>query len=648
MMATTDTLSTSIAPSAAISEVLATTTTTPTVQPKKPPKTTLRIHVNTFNQPRPVVFNYRQLYKRELKKLETPTTIAPVTFTDSTEDAFYKELLKRAEGYSIDDEDDDNDDEDDDDDDTPALRKQDNSNEYDYEDPFIDDSEMLLDKPYEYSAPEFDGFFVYYGPLDGHETEKKASTQKRKSTATATAAAATTTATSTTTSTTKSTKSSTSSSATTANKKTINTATADKTRKKASTESESNKKKSTTTAGTTTTSAKSKATTGTATTKKPTTINKQVKKKKPEPTTLTIGTTSTAAAATTATTEQPTIQSAASSTAIEKTISTVSSPASSVTTINKKKPTIPAVLKPLDPEIELLMKKLRHDVQFEKFENKAKFPLTLKPTVLEIGLIAFRKYKVIDDNLVYHLMSILPYNRFTLKKFLTTKSGQMRVDELQQEIDELAILLKQTIDRMMPEQQRLFNEKLASTETTEDEESTPTPRFKCNDEVRKILYDIIQTEEQSIHIANQVALHKDPEKKPESLASDGKARKLMYQRLLSCWPEGWMHTYEMSRQYSQYKSKLASLSDKKIPIIDKKRKKALDESNTTRNNKKAKESLESTSSPVFQTPPPQPTATKSIPVNVITIDTDEEEDPPIEANHKQASSMSIESLIEKK
>lgn len=33
----------------------------------------------------------------------------------------------------------------------------------------------------------------------------------------------------------------------------------------------------------------------------------------------------------------------------------------------------------------------------------------------------------------------------------------------------------------------------------------PAPKFKCNDEVRKILYDIIQSEEQSIHIANQVA-----------------------------------------------------------------------------------------------------------------------------------------------
>lgn len=104
----------------------------------------------------------------------------------------------------------------------------------------------------------------------------------------------------------------------------------------------------------------------------------------------------------------------------------------------------------------------------------------------------------------------------------------MRVDELQQEIDELAILLKQTIDRMIPEQQRAFDEKLAQARkfcifkkkmggldcicsymylenqpTTNPEELQP--RFRCNDEVRKILYDIIQTEEQSILVANQIA-----------------------------------------------------------------------------------------------------------------------------------------------
>jgi hypothetical protein len=38
----------------------------------------------------------------------------------------------------------------------------------------------------------------------------------------------------------------------------------------------------------------------------------------------------------------------------------------------------------------------------------------------------------------------------------------MRVDELQQEIDELAIKLKQTIDRMMPDQQQMYESKVAA------------------------------------------------------------------------------------------------------------------------------------------------------------------------------------------
>lgn len=64
------------------------------------------------------------------------------------------------------------------------------------------------------------------------------------------------------------------------------------------------------------------------------------------------------------------------------------------------------------------MEKLRNDVLKENFENKAKFPLSLKPTVLEAGLIMFRKSKTIDENLIQHLMSILPYNRYTLKVWL--------------------------------------------------------------------------------------------------------------------------------------------------------------------------------------------------------------------------------------
>lgn len=93
---------------------------TPVIEPplKQQTPKTIRIHVNITNQARPVIFNYRQLYKRELKKCETTTEpIAPTTMEaatidlplDSKDDLFYKELLKKAESYAMDEDDVDDD-----------------------------------------------------------------------------------------------------------------------------------------------------------------------------------------------------------------------------------------------------------------------------------------------------------------------------------------------------------------------------------------------------------------------------------------------------------------------------------------------------------------------------------------------------------
>ncbi|KAI8083743.1 hypothetical protein BDF21DRAFT_416518 [Thamnidium elegans] len=452
---------------------------------------TIRIHVNTANQPRPVIFNYRQLYKRELKKLEsTEESVpvqapAPMSALEAMDDSFFKDLLKKADSYAL--EGDDVDDVGSDEETSMVGNKKQIGNEYDFEDPFIDDSEMLLDEPQEYRAPEFDGFFVYHGPLDGNEgTEKiKPAAPKRKAPA---KSKSTTPATST-----GKRGAANSNNATTATS--ITSSTAEKSRKKATDDhgTEDNIKKPTAGLTSTVTTKTKKPAVSAASSSKAVTVTE-----KPKPST-------TVARKVLLTTDQPAKK--------KKKVEVRETGESNYFTIqedqDKKKKFFGAPeLKPLDPEIEALMEKLRKDVLKENFENKAKFPLALKPTVLEAGLIMFRKSKTIDENLIHHLMSILPYNRYTLKKFLTTKSGQMRVDELQQEIDELAILLKQTIDKMIPEQQRLYEEKLAQAQNqpaNPEEEFAPTLKFKCNDEVRKILYDIIQTEEQSIHIANQVA-----------------------------------------------------------------------------------------------------------------------------------------------
>ena len=47
----------------------------------------------------------------------------------------------------------------------------------------------------------------------------------------------------------------------------------------------------------------------------------------------------------------------------------------------------------------------------ESFAHKAKFPPALRPLTLDIGRLMFRED---DNNVVNHLMKILPYNRFTL------------------------------------------------------------------------------------------------------------------------------------------------------------------------------------------------------------------------------------------
>lgn len=75
---------------------------------------TIRIYIDTTDLPRPVIVNYRQLYKRELKKLqerEPANTTVPQTNSalDSADDLFYRELLKKAEAYNVDDDDVDDD-----------------------------------------------------------------------------------------------------------------------------------------------------------------------------------------------------------------------------------------------------------------------------------------------------------------------------------------------------------------------------------------------------------------------------------------------------------------------------------------------------------------------------------------------------------
>ncbi|KAG1473301.1 hypothetical protein G6F56_001026 [Rhizopus delemar] len=150
-----------------------------------------RFHIDIKAERFPVIFSYHQLKKREHKNNTSNNNHTLPLSEDAQENAFFKELLEKAEKYGLngeesteqeaDDEDNDGSDEDST---TGGPLKND---DYDFADPFIDDSEMMLDDSVEYNIPEIDGFFVYQGPLDASKTteEKKApvTSSKRKAAA---------------------------------------------------------------------------------------------------------------------------------------------------------------------------------------------------------------------------------------------------------------------------------------------------------------------------------------------------------------------------------------------------------------------------------------------------------------------------------
>ncbi|KAI9264782.1 Mdm33 family-domain-containing protein [Sporodiniella umbellata] len=460
----------------------------------------------------PVIFSYHQL-KKEGQKV-------PVTLSDdTTEDAFFKRLLEKAETYDVQEsmeqeavaeEEDGSDDES-----TTGHGGALKNDDYDFEDPFIDDSEMMLDDAVDYNLPHIDGFFVYQGPLDAgkppaEEKKEPVQTGKRKAAAKA---------------------------------KSVSVPVP---KAKARPKKEE-------------VPLKAKAA--------PVMVKKGVEKAKTPP---------------------PTADPApVDLEAMEEA---------------KKKVTEPPILLPLDSELEGLLNGIKAQASQESFANKARFPEALKPQVLKGGLICFRRNTVLDANFIHHLMEVLPYNRYTLRKFVTTKSGQMRVDELQQEIDELAIRLKQVIDKLMPGQQQAHEVKVAALKQAKavkvaaaaannhgiidvdalepDEEITP--KFKFNDEVRQIVYDIMKADEQSNFISNVISTYRNTGKDGDRPVADGQARKLMYQRLLSCWPDGWMLSHEIARQYNSYKKKMMEPSAGRQNNAEFKKRKKPDEDSGTK------------------------------------------------------------------
>ncbi|SAM07521.1 hypothetical protein [Absidia glauca] len=532
--------------------------------------TRLRVDLNSKHS---LVFSYPDLLKRHEKALKA-APLVPMLGNDE-QDSFYKALLERAAKYDVDPGDDVNSS----DEDTP-MNKDGKGDEYDYEDPFIDDSDMMLDDSYEYSLPEFDGFFVYHGTLDGTEnpsgSKKKSSTKKDKPT------------------TSTSSKAKSSTPFTAARKSSAKadpielTDTDDDTEKINTQSSSANPKLKRSSSSSTSSTTAATAASGTAKSDSAGKSGPTMKKSTSSSTsTLTDGPKKTAAkktksaipasssssapssqlssghtalttgkkAASSSSTTAATATGATSGSAGSSSASSTQTGSSATGDKNKKapKPTNANQPRTLDPSIEQLLEKLRIDRSNETFEVKSKFPSALRPTALQVGTQMFRIYHKLDETVLARLMDILPYNRFTLKKFLVTKSGPGVVEQLQQEIEKQMNLLTDAVNELMPEHIQQYEQKVLEQQNQMEDGPEVEKKFRCNDTIRRTLYEILTMDMHSNNISNEIAIFHN---KSELVESETKARKSMYTKLLPCWPPGWMTTYDISRQYSTYKAKV--------------------------------------------------------------------------------------------
>ncbi|KAG2181289.1 hypothetical protein INT43_008872 [Umbelopsis isabellina] len=562
---------------------------------KLAPSRTIRIHVNLKEKAPGTVISYAELLRKAVQPSKDDSSMDADAPPDSDihaekppepskEDSFFQSLLARSAKYTLE--------EDDEDSSGPANRKKLPDNEYDVDDPFIDDSDMLLDDSYAYSSKKHDGFFVYHGPLEDEEEKKKASkkaaesrvtskklTVKKKGLADPSDQSHSETEGD---GKTKSVKKS-------VTKKPVVKGTATSTQAKkrkpdageGSAKDDSQKKK------------KSKLEDPTASpSKKP-----DLAKKKPsaasdgvknEDTVMTNGDAADKSAQAQDSEKDggPTSHVASAG----ANASTTDAPQASPTPEPKmKKANKPVKLFPLDPQVEKIMQQLKEDAGKEDFAVKSKFPPNLRPTVLAAGSIVFRQQNCAEENFVNHLMAILPYNRFTLRKFLLKQLAPVRIEELQTEIDNMIPLLKQQVDEAMPVQLKQHAEQVAKAkeakdgetqkggtaegeETNNDEKKEDNKdgganaegdqaatKFRFNEETRKTLYNIMQAEGARTNLKNDLSKILNSS---QDQISETTARKQMYQRLMPCFPDGWMTTYDMSRQYSQYKVRLQKKEDK--------------------------------------------------------------------------------------
>ncbi|CAJ0629282.1 11110_t:CDS:10 [Entrophospora sp. SA101] len=196
-------------------------------------------------------------------------------------------------------------------------------------------------------------------------------------------------------------------------------------------------------------------------------------------------------------------------------------------------------IEPLNSELQQILSIFKDEISKESFQVKSRFPQSLKPTLIKLLSKAYELGEF-NENLFKNLTNILPYNKFTITRLCYRTMYPKAIHDSRFKKTDLISQFKSSVDEAMSKLLKEYNEL--------------SKKFKWDNHIKSLLYQIIQTEMSIVMMCNQLA---EAEERTER-QSEQTSRKKLYQHLLAIWPDEWMSSNEIGKIYSAYKKKQQS------------------------------------------------------------------------------------------
>ncbi|KAG9019828.1 hypothetical protein FRB90_005976 [Tulasnella sp. 427] len=246
------------------------------------------------------------------------------------------------------------------------------------------------------------------------------------------------------------------------------------------------------------------------------------------------------------------------------------------------------------PTVNEALRNLKRQIDEANWTQRGKFPPHLKPLLQQTATVALQ-HGDYNDKFFDYLPTVFPYNRFTMMKLTSRLMYSEHQNFLQQRQDALLEELRQIAVEDFPKAQEEYARAQASWEerqkrkaenkeegmdvdtpsrahspnpgesdapgkdkgekapgTREREDKPPQQRFRFTDAIKSRVWGLVHLSNESARLTS--VMHGWDSAVP--VATEQSLRKTLYSKITAVFPEGWMNSQTISREVSNMKLRL--------------------------------------------------------------------------------------------